>query len=394
LWREFGAAAFFYTERSRGALKQGATVCPSNEAALRAVSVRGRYPDRAAHPLRRLIAAAVRVTLNSDDPPFFRTALGAAYDRAAWERPNSAASSVVRRRGDQTEAIEGGQTMIGRRALLPGALLATVPMGVARAQAGPPPSDLPLATLWTQRSVEYKGNALTVYALGRYRLEEALADKNWTAAPAEQKGNYQNLPPAVVLDIDETVLDNSHYQVWMMKNNQTFSLKTWNQFCAGQASLAIPGAVEFTKQAAAKDMKVFYISNRGIETKKDTRENLEKLGFPMGGNVDTVLAQSEKPEWGSQKGTRRAAIAKDYRILLNFGDQFGDFDDRYRTSEAERLKAFEENKARWGREWLVIGNPTYGSFDTAPYSHDFKKPLTEQRQAKWDVLEGWSGPKQ
>ena len=59
-------------------------------------------------------------------------------------------------------------------------------------------------TLWTQRSVEYKGNALTVYALAKIRLDEALADKNWTAAPVEQKGDYQNLPPAVVLDVDET----------------------------------------------------------------------------------------------------------------------------------------------------------------------------------------------
>jgi acid phosphatase len=120
---------------------------------------------------------------------------------------------------------------------------------------------------------------------------------------------------------------------------------------------------------------------------------MEKLGFPMGGNVDTFLMQGEKPEWASAKGTRRAVIAKDYRILLSFGDNFGDFDDRYRSSEADRLKAFEENMQRWGREWLVIANPTYGSFDTAPFGHDFKKPVAEQRKAKWDVLEGWAGPK-
>ena len=140
-------------------------------------------------------------------------------------------------------------------------------------------------------------------------------------------------------------------------------------------------------------MKVFYVTNRGVETEKDTRENMEKLGFPMGGNVDTFLMQNEKPDWGSKKGTRRAVIAKDYRILLEFGDNFGDFDDRYSASEADRAKSFEENKERWGREWLVIANPTYGSFDTAPFGHDFKKSREEQRKAKWDVLEGWAGPK-
>lgn len=265
--------------------------------------------------------------------------------------------------------------------------------GMVRAEE-PVPNDLLLATLWNQRSVEYKGNALTVYALARIRLDEALADKSWTAAPVEQKGDFGNFPPAIILDVDETVLDNSPYEVWMMKANQSFSTKTWNQFCAAQISKAIPGAVEFTQYADSKGVKVFYISNRGVETKKDTKENMEKLGFPMGGNVDTFLMQNEKPDWGSQKGTRRAVIAKDYRILLNFGDNLGDFDDRYRTSEAERLKVFEEDKAHWGRDWLMIANPTYGSFDTAPFGHDFKKSREEQRKAKWDVLESWSGPKQ
>ena len=270
-----------------------------------------------------------------------------------------------------------------------GALLAA---GAAPAQESAPSHDALLATLWTQRSVEYRGNALTVFALARLRLDEALADRNWTAAPAEQKGDYQALPPAVILDIDETLLDNSRYQVWMLKNNQTFSTKSWNQFCAAQISTAIPGAVEFTKYADSKGVKVFYITNRGVETEKDTRENMARLGFPMGGNVDTFLMQGEKPEWASAKGTRRAVVARDYRVLLNIGDNFGDFDDRYRTGVTEREKAFDADLAYWGRQWLMIANPTYGSFDTAPFGHDFKKPREEQRKAKWDVLEGWAGP--
>ena len=54
-------------------------VCPGSNVAL------GIYPDRAAHPLHRLIAAGVRVTLNSDDPPFFNTTLGAEYDAAGLD---------------------------------------------------------------------------------------------------------------------------------------------------------------------------------------------------------------------------------------------------------------------------------------------------------------------
>ena len=112
-----------------------------------------------------------------------------------------------------------------------------------------------LATLWNQTSVEYKGNAMTVYALAKIRLDQALADKKWTGAPNEQKGDYQNLPPAIVLDVDETVLDNSPYEVWLVKNNASFSLKTWNEFCAAQISRAVPGAVEFTKWLREKGVE-------------------------------------------------------------------------------------------------------------------------------------------
>ena len=199
--------------------------------------------------------------------------------------------------------------------------------------------------------------ALTVFALAKIRLDQALADKSWTAAPGEQKGDFANLPPAVILDVDETLVDNSLYQVWMLKNNQTFSTKTWNEFCAAQVSRAIPGAVEFTKYAESKGVKVFYITNRGVETEKDTRENMEKLGFPMGGNVDTFLMQNKQKDWGSAKSTRRAVVTKDYRVLLNIGDNFGDFDDRYRGSEADRLKAYRGRHGLLGQAVADAAQP-------------------------------------
>jgi 5'-nucleotidase (lipoprotein e(P4) family) len=278
------------------------------------------------------------------------------------------------------------------KTLLIGAVLAALSAGAARAD-DVPANDLLIAALWTQRSVEFKGNALSIYALAKIRLDQALADRSWTAAPAEQKGDFSALPPAVILDVDETVLDNSLYQVWTIKAGKSFSTKTWNEFCEAQVSRAIPGAVEFTRYAESKGVKVFYITNRDAVTEKATRENMEKLGFPMGGNVDTFLMQNEKPDWGSKKGTRRTVVAKEYRVLLNFGDNFGDFDDRYSSSEADRLKFFDENGQRWGREWLVVANPTYGSFEAAPFGFDYKKSDADKRKAKWDAVEGWAGPK-
>jgi 5'-nucleotidase (lipoprotein e(P4) family) len=271
-------------------------------------------------------------------------------------------------------------------------LIATLGLAGPALGQDPPASDLLNATLWTQRSVEFKANALAAFALARIRLDQALADPNWTAAPKEQTGAYQSLPPAVIVDIDETIFDNSAYQAWMTLKDTTFDPKTWNAYVKTVTSLAVPGAVEFAIYADGKGVRVFYISNRTAEEEAATRKNLEKLGFPLATSVDTVLMTSEQPDWGSLKGTRRAHVAKSYRILLNIGDNFGDFVDEYRGSETERLKIFEAHKQRWGREWIMIANPTYGSFESAPFNHDFKLSNADRRKAKRGVLDAWPGP--
>ena len=265
-------------------------------------------------------------------------------------------------------------------------------LGASGALTQTPQNDLLNATLWMQRAVEYKANSLGAFALAKIRLEQALADENWTGAPAEQKDSYQKFPPAVVLDLDETLIDNSRFQAWMVLNDKTFTPEVWTKFVNAQVTEAIPGAVEFTKFAESKGVKVFYISNRTAEEEASTRANMERLGFPMGGNVDTFLMTKKRPDWTSAKGTRRAFVAKDYRVLLNLGDNFGDFVDSYRTSEADRMKVFEDNRDRWGREWIMLANPAYGSFESAPFGHDYKKSPEEQRKAKREVLQSWSGP--
>jgi 5'-nucleotidase (lipoprotein e(P4) family) len=268
------------------------------------------------------------------------------------------------------------------------AFLVSWPSGAAD---GPSHHDNLNATLWMQRSVEYKASAATAFALAKLRLDQALADKAWTAVPAEQTGNFQGLPPAVILDIDETLLDNSGYQAWMVLNAKTFDPKTWTQFVNSETSTPIEGAVDFAKYAESKGVKVFYISNRTFEEEPATRRVMERHGFPMGGNVDTFLSARKKPDWGSVKGNRRAVVAAEYRVLLNVGDNFGDFHDGYRGSEAERQKFYMENKDRWGREWIMIANPSYGSFESAPFGHNYKLSPDDQRKAKRDVLKSWSG---
>jgi acid phosphatase len=249
-------------------------------------------------------------------------------------------------------------------------------------------NDLLNAELWMQTAIEYRANCLTVYALAKLRLDEALADKNWTAY--NQTGSYQNLPPAVIVDLDETAIDNSAYEAGLVVNNTRFDPKTWDDWTRAEQAKAVPGAVEFANYAAAKGVKVFYVSNRNADQKEATRHNLGALGFPMGGNVDTLLMQKDKPEWSTgAKGSRFAYIAKDYRVLLMFGDQIGDFSDKYNTSLAERDKLFEALKGHFGHDWMVLANPAYGSFESAAYGHDFKLSDDEKRSKKLGVLSPW-----
>lgn len=251
-----------------------------------------------------------------------------------------------------------------------------------------PQNDLLNAELWIQTAIEYRANCLTVYALAKIRLDEALADTNWTAY--DQSGSYQNLPPAVIIDLDETAIDNSAYEAGLVVSDTRFNPKTWDDWTKAEQAKAVPGSVEFANYAAAKGVKVFYVSNRNADQKKTTRHNLDALGFPMGGNVDTLLMQKDRPEWSTgAKGSRFAYIAKDYRVLLMFGDQIGDFSDKYNTSLAERDKLFEELKVHFGHDWMMLANPAYGSFESAPYGHDFKLSDDEKRTKKLGALQPW-----
>jgi len=253
----------------------------------------------------------------------------------------------------------------------------------------PPQNDNLNATLWSQGSIEFKATALAAFSLAKLRLDQALADNSWTAAPEEQTGDYQELPPAVVLDVDEILLDNSPYQAWMVLNDQYFGSKTWGEFVNTKTSRAIPGAVDFANYAEQKNVKVFYVTNRNTELEPATRENMEALGFPMGGNVDTFLMRKEQDGWGSKKGSRRAMVAKGYRVLLLICDNLGDFVDGYKQGRAERQELIESHADLWGSKWIMVANPTYGSWEATPYEFNYKLSPDEKRAMKRNALEAW-----
>jgi len=156
-----------------------------------------------------------------------------------------------------------------------------------------PQNDLLNAELWMQTAIEYRANCLMVYALAKVRLDEALADRNWTAY--DQSGSYQNLSPAVIIDLDETAIDNSAYEAGLVVNDTRFNPKTWDDWTKAEQAKAVPGSVEFANYAATKGVKVFYVSNRNADQKEATRHNLEALGFPWAGTSTPCLCKRRGP---------------------------------------------------------------------------------------------------
>ena len=245
------------------------------------------------------------------------------------------------------------------------------------------------ATLWAQTAVEYDGVTRGAYQLAGAMMERALTDSSWTAAltQAEQApSQYRDKPPAVVLDVDETVLDNSPYQARLIRENEAYGSESWQAWCRERQADPIPGALEFTRRADSMGVQVIYLTNRDSVVEAATRDNLEQLGFPVEDAPDAVLTQGEKPGW-EPKTARRDWVAERYRVLLLVGDNLGDFAAPVDTSLAVRQSVADRYERFWGTRWIALPNPQYGSWEGALFDHDYGQSTWEQLRSKHDQLE-------
>lgn len=217
-----------------------------------------------------------------------------------------------------------------------------------------------------------------IYATAQTHLERALADLNWTALSA-QKDNYQKLPPAVIMDIDETVIDTGSFQSQMARNNARISSRPWREWQDRNQPSAVPGAVEFIASAQARGVTVFFVTNRERASEENTRRNLAAIGVALAKDIDTVLCRGERADWDSDKESRRRYIAQSHRVLMLFGDDLADFISEYRTTPAQRTAAAVKHHT-WGTKWFMLPNPMYGSWEASLY--DFRNDLGSEDVSK------------
>lgn len=224
---------------------------------------------------------------------------------------------------------------------------------------------------WIQRSAEYKALCLQAYALAKLRLDEALAQ--------HQAGR----PLAVVTDIDETILDNSPNSVHQALKGEDYTDEAWNEWCARAEAEVMAGAQAFFAYAAERGVKVYYISNRFEANRQGTLANLRKHNFPYAQDEHLLLRTTT-----SDKTERRAQVAMGHEIVLLLGDNLGDFDHLFDAAdERKRDEALWDMQAEFGRRFIVLPNPNYGTWDKA--MHGGYPPLAERDDRLRTILKSY-----
>lgn len=225
---------------------------------------------------------------------------------------------------------------------------------VARPVPDPAPTpeaaavDTPPGIHWVRTAAEHRVIYETTFAAAAEAVAERVSrmDRAW----------------AVVVDADETLLDNSLYQLRRARQGLGYTPESWNDWVREEAAPALPGAVAFTRRVRELGGIVAVVTNRDDSVCAETRRNLSAEGVIW----DLVLCRTGP----SDKDTRFAMVAEGttpvglpaLEIVAFVGDNIEDFpggEQRLRAAPGDRLTDF-------GTRFFVLPNPMYGSWTSNP----------------------------
>jgi 5'-nucleotidase (lipoprotein e(P4) family) len=205
------------------------------------------------------------------------------------------------------------------------------------------------SVLWQQHAAEYRALAYQAFNLAQMQLDDILENKTEHVKPI-----------AIITDIDETVLDNSPYSGKQIELDEDFTVLRWTEWVKQKKAKALPGALNFFNYAKRQGVDVFYISNRSINQKMETIENLQVMGFPFADKAHVLLKDTI-----SGKEPRRLQVQETHDIVLLLGDNLSDFSEVFdNRSTLERNKSVDSLKALFGVKFIVLPNAIYGDWET------------------------------
>ncbi|MDX9728115.1 MAG: 5'-nucleotidase, lipoprotein e(P4) family [Bacteroidales bacterium] len=238
------------------------------------------------------------------------------------------------------------------------------------AEAADDQDHLILATLWFQKSAEMRALYYQCFRSAEIALAENMA---WAG---------RTKPAAVVLDIDETLLDNSPFQGWQVLEKKEFNNDDWFRWVELAQAKPLPGAVEFTRYADSLGVEVFYVSNRTVQEMGPTIENMSAWGFVNADSTHMLLKETT-----SSKVERRAHIENEFEIILLVGDNLADLSGAYEKRGADfGFGTVDADRQLFGTKYIVLPNPMYGN-----WLNDLMRsaPGNNEREKLINLLEGF-----
>jgi 5'-nucleotidase (lipoprotein e(P4) family) len=232
---------------------------------------------------------------------------------------------------------------------------------------------LTMSVLWFQQSAEMRQAYYQAYQYATMLVDNKI------------KSNTSDKKLAVVLDIDETVLDNSPSETELIRTGKTFNTEGWDEWIAMEKAQALPGAKTFIEYTISQGVEVFYVSNRTIESLNSTIKNLSDLNFPNADSTHVLLMQDT-----SDKTERRNKIAENYNIIVFVGDNLTDYSDIFSDRGEDMGKQLvDDNKEELLANFVMLPNPMYGEWEKAIYKNNYKVSFEKKLQMKKEALLGY-----
>lgn len=222
----------------------------------------------------------------------------------------------------------------------------------ARLNVPPAATAIPSGLHWYLTAAEKTALYEQVYRIA--------GDRVLQHAAGQERGRW-----AVIADADETLLDNSEYQLMLARAGQKYSEDTWQSWARQRRAVALPGSRAFIDRVLAAGGQVVVVTNRANAICEDTRANLRRENL----RVAAVLCAPQDPATGKQlldKNPRFRAVQDGgavtglpaLRVLAWVGDNIMDFPGLSQTNAGPL--------AEFGDHFFILPNPMYGSWATNP----------------------------
>lgn len=198
---------------------------------------------------------------------------------------------------------------------------------------------LPNDIRWIVKSSEYKILCEQTYKNAWDNLSEIL--------------NQSNQQSAIIMDLDETVLDNSKYQIGLTEKGESYNPESWSEWVNLKEAELVPGAKQFIDNVRLTNTTIIFLSNRMAKNELPTIENMKRLNIYD--EKDIFLLRIDKPDKKHVRrnevtsGTGRLEQVGPMEVLAYFGDAFHDFPQ-------------ESENYIFGQNMFMFPNPMYGKW--------------------------------